>query len=144
MNADEIATWFLVFARASGLFFILPITGSANIPPPLRVSLAALMALITAPAVEMAHYNSWAGLMVSIGIEAGTGAALGFVCRMVFYCAEVAAAVMSKSRPKRIIKVIQCRIVAGTVLTPPLSELKTPVMERPMSLLITAAATSAQ
>lgn len=95
MNTDEVTTWFMVFARASGLFLVLPITGSANVPPPLRIALAALVAFLTGPLLGLVHAANWADLILKVVVEAFTGLAFGFVCRMVFYSADIAATILS-------------------------------------------------
>lgn len=86
-------TWLLVFVRAGSLFVIFPLFSGANVPPRLRVALAAILALLIAPGVtnRVDPGNlQLLQLVVLLFGEITLGLFLGFVCRLIFYAVQLA------------------------------------------------------
>jgi len=87
-----LATWIMVFLRASGMLAVFPIFSSPVVPRRLRVVLGAAMAFLLAPALPITVElpETLSGMVGVMGMEVGVGLLLGFVCRLVFFAVEVA------------------------------------------------------
>lgn len=89
--------WMLVFVRASAFLLVIPIFSATSIPRRVRVSLAALLAMLVAPSLPPLVLPeptlvAWIGLFVR---EALAGLAIGFVTRMVFFVCDFAGRLMT-------------------------------------------------
>jgi flagellar biosynthesis protein FliR len=92
----DLTNWFLAFARAGALMSVFPLF-SVNVPARLRIGLAALLALLVAPVLPegLLEHGTFLELLRLIAAEACIGLLLGFVCRMIFFAAEVAGAIIA-------------------------------------------------
>lgn len=96
MEAD-FDTWMLVFLRVGAFLLVLPFFPLANLPVPVRVALAALIALLLAPVIP-AYALAGHGLLAVLGVmlrEVGAGLLLGFMARLIFYAVDLAGSVIS-------------------------------------------------
>lgn len=97
MSFEFLATWMLIFLRASGLLAVFPVFSMPGIPVRLRIALGALLSLFVAagvPPYPLAGLSLWS-LVGVMTLEVGAGIFLGFLCRMVFYALELAGTIMS-------------------------------------------------
>jgi flagellar biosynthesis protein FliR len=92
----DFTNWFLAFVRAGALMTLFPLF-SVNIPAQLRIGLAGLVAALVAPTLPevVLAQGSFLELVRLIASEACIGLLLGFVCRMIFFAAEVAGAIVA-------------------------------------------------
>jgi len=97
MFGIELATWLLVFLRASGLLAVFPLFTARNFPVQLRVALSALLALLIAPGLPAPNLQALplAALLGRMSQELLIGLLLGFASRMLFYALDVAGGLIS-------------------------------------------------
>ncbi|HEX7070206.1 MAG TPA: flagellar biosynthetic protein FliR, partial [Rhodothermales bacterium] len=93
LNPEYLIRVFLVFVRISGFFLAAPFFGHASVPVRVRILLAVILAyalsgLVTSPLPARVEHSF--GLMASVGIEALTGAALGFAAQFIFWAVQYA------------------------------------------------------
>ena len=93
----DLATWMMVFLRASAMMSIFPVFSTANIPVQLRIALSALLAWLIVPGLPPVSLASGSlfGLVMQMLLEITTGLLLGFVGRMLFYTLDAAGAIIS-------------------------------------------------
>jgi flagellar biosynthetic protein FliR len=89
--------WLLAFARATGLLLLLPVFSGATIPMPVRVALAAMLALVAAPLLANpgplpAH---WLLFVIALAHELLAGLLLGLAARLLFFALELAGQIIS-------------------------------------------------
>lgn len=88
LNPEFLIRVFLVFVRISGFFLAAPFFSHGSVPVRVRILLAALLAyalsgLVTSPLPAGTEHPF--GMMLAVGIEALTGAALGFAAQFIFW-----------------------------------------------------------
>ncbi len=89
--------WFLVFIRTGAFLLALPFFSAVNIPRPMRIALAACLALLIAPQLPPLPVQQL-GLFSLIGLivrETCIGLLLGFVGRLIFFATEMAATIIA-------------------------------------------------
>jgi flagellar biosynthetic protein FliR len=97
MPSDPLINWLFGFVRVSALLTVMPLFSALAVPVPLRVALAALTALLIAPllppmAALPADFFGW---IRAFFVEASVGVLLGFICRLVFYAAELGGGIIA-------------------------------------------------
>lgn len=84
----QVQHFLLIFFRMTGLFVTAPVFGSAQIPPPVKIWLAAIMAILTYPLVAVGNealapnlgsYAAAAAAELAVGIVLGLAAQVLFV-----------------------------------------------------------------
>lgn len=93
----DLHTWMFVFVRVGAFLSVLPFFSATNFPVQLRVALAALIALLLAPALPP-YPQPELGLASLVGViaaEGGAGLLLGFIARMVFYAVDLAGSIIA-------------------------------------------------
>lgn len=97
MNAELLATWWMVFLRAGGLLVLFPVFSTPMISSRVRVALAALVAFLLAPAIPVVVIAGWRlpDLILTMFQETMVGLMLGFLCRMLFFALELAGSVIT-------------------------------------------------
>lgn len=91
----ELLNWFVVFVRAGGLLLAFPLFSTRNVPVMIRVSLAAILALLVSPSIS-ATLRPDASLFQFLGLffkEASIGIFLGFIAGLVFHAVAVAGSI---------------------------------------------------
>lgn len=98
-DIDQIYTIFLVFTRATGMFFLMPVFSGQMIPRQVRIAIAMLLAVAIAPAaLGNFHYpDNILACLIQIAHELCVGTILGLVARMIFYALELAGEYISVS-----------------------------------------------
>ena len=93
----DLATWLMVFLRASAMLSIFPVFSISNIPVQLRLALGALLAYLVAPGLPPAALatGSLIALVLQMLVEIATGLLLCFVGRMLFYALDAAGAIIA-------------------------------------------------
>ncbi len=97
MTNELLATWCVVFLRASGLLALFPVFSAHGIPTRVRISLGALLALLLAPllpAVQWEGLSIWA-VIGRMAMEVGVGLMFGFVTKLMFFALEFAGLLIS-------------------------------------------------
>jgi flagellar biosynthetic protein FliR len=115
--------WMLVFLRLGAFLLVLPFFSMANFPVMMRISLAALGALLIAPLLPSFPLNkldfiSLIGVMIQ---EISIGLLLGFVARLIFYAVDIAGSVISTEMGLNLAAIFdplnqESSQIAGTVL----------------------------
>ena len=88
---QSIAVWLLVMVRASGLILTMPVFSGNQVPRPLKIALAVLLATLATPIlppVELKVDSLW-WLIQVLFVEITAGAVLGFICRFTFFALDV-------------------------------------------------------
>jgi flagellar biosynthetic protein FliR len=87
----------LVFVRAGAFMSILPFFTMFNVPPMVRVALAALLAVLVAPTLPPFHIGAMAlfDLTGLFAREIVSGLLIGFVTRMVFFAADLGGQIIT-------------------------------------------------
>jgi flagellar biosynthesis protein FliR len=92
----DLATWLMVFLRASSMLAIFPVFSARGFPVQIRLALGALlsaMVAVTLPAAVLAP--DFLGVLGQMAVEIGVGLLLGFGCQIVFFILEVAGAIVA-------------------------------------------------
>ncbi len=97
MPSDTFISWLFVFVRLSALLTAMPVFSALGVQPVLRVALAAIGSGLVAPLVAPlpAPPSEVVGLFRMFFVEASTGLLLGFLCRLVFFAAELAGGLVA-------------------------------------------------
>jgi flagellar biosynthetic protein FliR len=96
MTVDTLLTWLLVFLRAVGVMFLLPVMSGRPPPIMLRVGMAVCLATLLSGMVPPAHLTyDLPTLVFAAAGEVGLGLVLGFVAQMTFAAVELAGRIMS-------------------------------------------------
>jgi flagellar biosynthetic protein FliR len=96
MTVDTLLTWLLVFLRAVGVMFLLPMMGGRAPPIMMRLGMAVGLATLLSGMVPPAHLSyDLPSLVFAAAGEVGLGLALGFVAQMTFSAVELAGRIMS-------------------------------------------------
>lgn len=93
LEPESVLRVMLVFVRIGGLFVAAPFFGRAFIPVPVKVLLAALLAVILSGFSRSPlppHVDHAFGFALAALVEAGTGLLLGFAAQFVFYAVQTA------------------------------------------------------
>lgn len=93
----DLATWLMVFLRASSMLAVFPVFSARNFPVQLRLALGALlsgMVAATLPA-NAVMATDFIGLAGQMAVEIGIGLMMGFAARMIFFILEVAGSMVS-------------------------------------------------
>ncbi len=93
IETEAVLRVLLVFVRVGGLLVAAPFFSRPFVPVPVKVMLAALLAFVLAGFATgplPAHITHRLGFGVALGVEAATGALLGFGARFVFFAVQVA------------------------------------------------------
>jgi flagellar biosynthetic protein FliR len=88
---QSIAVWVLVMVRASGMILTMPVFSGNQVPRPLKIALAVLLATLATPLlppVDLGVDSIW-WLVQVVFIEVTAGAVLGFMCRFTFFALDV-------------------------------------------------------
>ncbi|MBI3099760.1 MAG: flagellar biosynthetic protein FliR [Planctomycetes bacterium] len=88
----EIQIFTLVLFRMSGFFFLAPVFGGQNTPPPWRIAFGILMALLLHPVVPADRFVLPANLgMMTVAVlgELGVGLLLGFAATFIFTAVQL-------------------------------------------------------
>jgi len=92
----DFQNWMFGFVRAGGFLLMLPIFSAANVPVKLRVVFAAMLGILVAPGMVVAHAApTLFGSISLIASEALIGVSLGFVSRIVIGGFEIAGQLIS-------------------------------------------------
>ena len=94
---NEYIEWMLGFLRASALMVVFPVFSSQNMPVRMRLALAGVLAILVNPWINYAAPEnlSLIGLVGLFGVEIMVGLAMGFICRMVFFCVQLAGSIIA-------------------------------------------------
>lgn len=97
MPADPLINWLFVFVRVSALLVAMPVFSTLSVPVALRVAVAAMTSLLVSPLLPAAPVipNEFWGLIRVFVMEASVGVLLGFLCRLVFFAAELGGGIIS-------------------------------------------------
>jgi len=95
---NDLATWLMVFLRASSMLAVFPVFSARNFPVQLRLALGALLAGLVAATLpsNTPLAPDFLGLAGQMAVEIGVGLMLGFASRMIFYVLEVAGALIAQ------------------------------------------------
>ncbi|MGB9602082.1 MAG: flagellar biosynthetic protein FliR [Verrucomicrobiia bacterium] len=90
--------FFLVFARAGGLFTVFPVFSGRYIPTQIKIALCAILSFITVPVIpaQIQYPSEILELIILIFKEYSAGLILGFICRLVFFALELAGHIISQ------------------------------------------------
>lgn len=97
---DDLLLWFAVFARAGALFAVFPLFSANNLPVPIRIALAAILAFLIVPSLTFPEVfrglppGVW-GVIALLGREVALGLVMGFVARLIYFAIDFAAALIS-------------------------------------------------
>jgi flagellar biosynthetic protein FliR len=93
----NLATWLMVFLRASSMLAVFPVFSARNFPVQLRLALGALLAVMVGSNLPAGPVlpSDFLGLLGVMCIEIGVGLMLGFACSMIFYTVEIAGSLLS-------------------------------------------------
>lgn len=96
-DIDKIYAIFLVFSRATGLFFLLPVFSGQMIPRQARIAIALLLAIAVAPSVlgTISYPDNILTCLIQIAHELCVGTIMGLMARMIFYALEFAGEYIS-------------------------------------------------
>jgi len=94
----ELFGFFLIFARAGGLFTVFPVLSGRYIPMQIKIALCAILAFITMTGIQSAipYPSGISAAALLLFKEYGTGLILGFICRLSFYAFELAGHIISQ------------------------------------------------
>ncbi len=94
----ELLSFFLVFARAGGLFTVFPVISGRYMPMQIKIALCAILAFITIPILPPinSYPDDIIGLIILMVKEYSAGLMLSFICRMSFYAFELAGHIISQ------------------------------------------------
>src|ERR1700678_1995154 len=96
MPVDSILTWLLVFLRAVGVMFLLPMMGGRAPPIMTRLAMALGLATLLSGIVPPAHLSyDLRALVPAAAGEVLLGLALGFVAQLAFAGVELGGRIMS-------------------------------------------------
>ena len=96
MPVDSILTWLMVFLRAVGVMYLLPMMGGRAPPIMLRLGMALGLAVIVSGIVPPTHIPYELGpLALGAAGEVAVGLVLGFVAQLAFSGVELAGRVIS-------------------------------------------------
>jgi flagellar biosynthetic protein FliR len=92
-----IFNWSMVLFRGAAMFSILPVFSATHIPVRIRLALAALLAWFVSPQLGTppAGAGDLLGLVGMVALETGTGLALGFVARLLFFALDAVGAIIT-------------------------------------------------
>lgn len=104
---ESIFLFILILTRVGGVLASAPMFGSLNVPPTLKIGLAALVALLLAPVVGPAPavVGIWDGLLLII-MELIVGLMIGLVTYFVFVAAQLAGQIVDLQMGFGIVNVI--------------------------------------
>ena len=91
-STETLQHFMLVFFRITGLMFMAPVFGSAQMPPPVKVWLSFVVALIIFPIIDRtgAAIAPNTGLYAyAVLVELGLGILIGFAASLVFSAAQM-------------------------------------------------------
>ncbi|MEB3198137.1 MAG: flagellar biosynthetic protein FliR [Candidatus Sericytochromatia bacterium] len=94
MPPQGLAVFLLVLVRASAIFLVAPVLGNANVPPRVKIGLAALLALMLSPLVAQVPIRGdtesiW-GILPLVLSEMMLGLLIGFLCQLFFVAVQFA------------------------------------------------------
>ncbi|MBN1672162.1 MAG: flagellar biosynthetic protein FliR [Kiritimatiellae bacterium] len=95
-------TFFLVLARSAGITAAVPFFGGAEVPGPIRIALALLIAVVLTPLVPMewavtaASLNTLPAVVLGMVGEALLGAAIGLVCSLFIQACVIGGNIISQ------------------------------------------------
>lgn len=91
------STWLLIFIRLGSLLAVMPFVPTQQLPPQIRVAMAAMLAFLLAPGLPPMDAASlpWLGLVRLVFTEVSIGLLLGFVCRLIFHGLEIAGGLLA-------------------------------------------------
>jgi len=94
---NQYLEWMLGFLRASALMVVFPVFSSRNLPLRMRLALAGALAILVHPWIRFNAPSSLSlpGLVGLFGLEIMAGLAMGFICRMVFFCVQLAGSIIA-------------------------------------------------
>ena len=97
ITLELLATWTVIFLRASGLLALFPVFSSPGIPTRIRISLGVLLAFLLCPLIPPVN---WDGLSLwevigRMTMEVGIGLMFGFVTKLMFFALEFAGLLIS-------------------------------------------------
>ena len=97
IEVADVYPWLLVFLRTTGLLMLIPVFSGMTIPPPVRVGIAAILALLVTPlAGDLGPVPATVPGLVRIFIhELLAGLLMGLATRLVFYGLEMAGQLIS-------------------------------------------------
>lgn len=97
MTFETVYLWMMVFLRAGGMLFLLPVFSGQNIPIAVRVALAGLLAVIVAGVVPVPGALPSHVIILALvsAKELLIGLIMGFAVRLVFFAIEFAGQLMS-------------------------------------------------
>jgi flagellar biosynthetic protein FliR len=113
--AKYIPNFLLILLRAGIFVSLLPFFGSGNFPSQMKIGIAAAIAFILTPVVELHITEKSIPLLVFNEIILGI--AFGFVARFVFFAVEIAGQVISNSMGLTIAHVFNPEIGESTELS---------------------------
>lgn len=87
---EHLLTGLLIFVRISVLLVAGPVLGGRAVPPPVRIGLAAIIALILAPMTPASAPVGLFAYVVAAGREAVIGAVLGWIASLFFGAVQMA------------------------------------------------------
>ncbi|NHM28220.1 flagellar type III secretion system protein FliR [Desulfofundulus sp. TPOSR] len=97
LNYEAVATFILIFVRASAFLAAGPLFFFPNVPRPLKAFMAFVLAVVlfpVVPGVEPDFPGGLLGFALAAAEEAGVGLVLGFVASLVFQSLAVAGQIM--------------------------------------------------
>lgn len=94
---DWLLSVMLALTRAGAMMTLIPIFSGPIVPARVRLALAAMIAWLVAPGVDVGMEMDWSSGLVAVllGKEVLAGLMMGFGARMVFFTAEFAGQVMA-------------------------------------------------
>lgn len=94
----ELLGFFLVFARAGGLFTVFPVISGRYVPAQIKIALCACLAFVTLPAIQsqVVYPDDITSLIILILKEYSAGLIMGFICRLTFFALELAGHIISQ------------------------------------------------
>lgn len=94
---NEYIEWMLGFLRASALLVVFPVFSARNMPVRTRLALAGFLSILVNPWIKYTSpvMPSLLGLVGLLSLEVLTGLLMGFICRMVFFCVQLAGSIIA-------------------------------------------------
>lgn len=94
----QLTSFFLVFARAAGLFTLFPIFSGRYVPMQIKVALCAILSFITVSfnPINPPVTDGFIETIIYLIREFGAGLFLGLVCRLCFFAFELAGHIISQ------------------------------------------------
>jgi flagellar biosynthetic protein FliR len=95
----QVQHFLLIFFRMSGLFVTAPVFGSVQIPPPVKIWLSVIMAILMFPAVPMPAEPpapNLAGYAAAAGGELAVGILLGLAAQILFLAVQMGGLIVGQ------------------------------------------------